>query len=133
MLKIPYMTPVDLSPKMLEDIYSGKEISTVAPTSAGEAIVGVAPVFSYAVPTEVIGRVSVSYSVPQGFVDKLRSIANASEQYGQIKLLKNPIKFNYIVTLSIVTLVDHLSGDMVWSVARQEHHESHSGSRISDQ
>jgi two-component system, NtrC family, nitrogen regulation sensor histidine kinase NtrY len=99
------LTPVALSPKMLEDIYSGKEISTVAPTPAGEAIVGVAPVFSYAVPTEVIGRISVSYSVPQGFVDKLRGIANASEQYGQIKLLKNPIKFNYVVTLSIVTLV----------------------------
>ncbi len=98
-------TPTGLSPKMLEDIYSGNEISTVVPTSAGEAIVGVAPVFSYAVPTEVIGRVSVSYSVPQQFVNKLRSIADASEQYGQIKLLKNPIKFNYIVTLSIVTLV----------------------------
>ncbi len=103
--KTPSLTPIALSPKMLEDIYSGKEISTVTPTTAGEAIVGVAPVFSYAVPTEVIGRVSVSYSVPQGFVDKLRSIADASEQYGQIKLLKNPIKFNYVVTLSIVTLV----------------------------
>jgi two-component system, NtrC family, nitrogen regulation sensor histidine kinase NtrY len=97
--------PLDLSPKMLEDIYSGKEISTIVPTRVGEAIVGVAPVFSFAVPTEVIGRVSVSNSIPQGFVDKLRSIANASEQYRQIKLLKNPIKFNYIVTLSIVTLV----------------------------
>ncbi|NLA40470.1 MAG: HAMP domain-containing protein [Smithella sp.] len=95
---------VQLSPKMLEDIYSGKEVSTVAATEEGEAIVGVAPVFSYAVATEVIGRVSVSNSVPQGLVDKLRSIADASEQYGQIKLLKNPIKFNYIVTLSIVTL-----------------------------
>jgi two-component system nitrogen regulation sensor histidine kinase NtrY len=101
----PSLPSVDLSPKMLEDIYSGKEISTIVPTSSGESIVGIVPVFSYAVPTEVIGRVSVSYSVPQGFVDKLRSIANASEQYGQIKLLKNPIKFNYIVTLSIVTLV----------------------------
>ena len=101
----PSSTSVYLSPKMLEDIYSGKEIATVAPTPTGEAIVGVAPVFSYAVPTEVIGRISVTYSVPQGFVDKLRSIANASEQYGQIKLLKNPIKFNYVVTLSIVTLV----------------------------
>ena len=97
-------TAIQLSPKMLEDIYSGKEISTVAATQGGEAIVGVAPVFSYAVATEVIGRVCVSNSVPQGLVDKLRSIANASEQYGQIKLLKNPIKFNYIVTLSIVTL-----------------------------
>ncbi|MEE9912381.1 MAG: HAMP domain-containing protein [Deltaproteobacteria bacterium] len=101
----PASTPIDLSPKMLEDIYSGKEISTVVPASGGEAIVGVAPVFSYAVSTEVIGRVSVSYSVPQGFVDKLRSIADASEMYGQIKLLKNPIKFNYVVTLSIVTLM----------------------------
>ena len=63
------------------------------------------PVFSYAVPTEVIGRVSVSYSIPKGFVDKLRSIADSSEQYGQIKLLKNPIKLNYLITLSIVTLL----------------------------
>ncbi len=101
----PALTPVNLSPKMLEDIYSGKEISVVTPIQAGEAIVGVVPVFSYAVSTEVIGRVSVIYSVPQGFVDKLRSIADASEQYGQIKLLRNPIKFNYMVTLSIVTLV----------------------------
>ena len=38
-------------------------------------------------------------------MDKLRSIADASEQYGQIKLLKNPIKSNYMITLSIVTLV----------------------------
>ncbi|MDD2275315.1 MAG: ATP-binding protein [Smithellaceae bacterium] len=97
-------TAITLSPKMLEDIYSGKEISMVTAARGGEAVVGVAPVFSYAVATEVIGRVYVSNSVPQGLVDKLRSIANASEQYGQIKLLKNPIKFNYVVTLSIVTL-----------------------------
>ncbi len=101
----PSLTSVELSPKMLEDVYLGKEVSTVVPTSTGEAIVGVAPVFSYAVPTEVIGRVSISYGVPQGFVDKLRSIADASEQYGQIKYLKNPIKFNYIFIMSIVTLV----------------------------
>ena len=101
----PELIPVKLEPKMLEDLYSGKEIAVVVPTNVGEAIVGVAPVFSYAVPTEVIGRVAVSYSIPKGFVDKLRSIADAYEQYGQIKILKNPIKFNYIVTLSIVTLV----------------------------
>jgi two-component system, NtrC family, nitrogen regulation sensor histidine kinase NtrY len=101
----PELTGAKLEPKMLEDLYSGKEISTVQPTRVGEAIIGVVPVFSSAVPNEVIGRVAVSYSIPSGFVDKLRSIANSSEQYGQIKLLKNPIKFNYIVTLSIVTLV----------------------------
>ncbi len=101
----PELRPIILNPKMLEDIYLGKEISTVQPTKAGDAVIGVAPVFSYAVPTEVIGRISISYSIPKGFVDKLRIIGDAYEQYGQIRLLKNPIKFNYIVTLSIVTLV----------------------------
>ncbi|OPY87737.1 MAG: Sensor protein kinase WalK [Smithella sp. PtaU1.Bin162] len=101
----PELISITLSPKMLEDIYLGKEVSTIQPTDKGDEVVGVAPVFSYAVPTEVIGRISVSYSIPKGFVDKLRIIGNASEQYGQIKLLQNPVKFNYIVTLSIVTLV----------------------------
>jgi len=101
----PELISIALSPKMLEDIYLGKEVSTIQPTDKGDEVVGVAPVFSYAVPTEVIGRISVSYSIPKGFVDKLRIIGNASEQYGQIKLLQNPVKFNYIVTLSIVTLV----------------------------
>ena len=101
----PALTSVELSAKMKEDIYSGKEVSTIAPVASGEVIVGVAPVFSYAVPTEVIGRVSVSYGVPQGFVDKLRVIADASEQYGQIKFMKNPIKMSYVMIMSIVTLV----------------------------
>jgi two-component system nitrogen regulation sensor histidine kinase NtrY len=101
----PDLTPLMLTPKMLEDIYSGKEVSAVEATKYGEMIVGIAPVFSQAIPSEVIGRVSVSYSVPKGFVDKLRSIADASQKYGQINILKNPLKIQYIITMSIVTLV----------------------------
>jgi len=101
----PELLPITLTPKMLEDIYLGKEASTIHPTGAGDAVVGIVPVFSYSVPTEVIGRVSVSYNIPKGFVDKLKIIGAASEQYGQIKLMKNPIKFNYVVTLSIITLL----------------------------
>ena len=96
---------VELSPKMKEDIYSGKEVSIISPAASGEVIVGVVPVFSYAVASEVIGRVSVSYAVPQEFVDKLRIVADASEQYGQIKFMKNPIKMSYVMIMSIVTLV----------------------------
>lgn len=101
----PELKPVTLNSKMLEDVYLGKEISTVQTTNGGDAVIGVVPVFSYAVPNEVLGRVSITYIIPKGFVDKLKTIGEASEQYGQIKLMKNPIKFNYIVTLSIVTLV----------------------------
>ncbi|MBN1364032.1 MAG: PAS domain S-box protein [Syntrophaceae bacterium] len=101
----PNIPSVDLAAKMIENIYSGKEESVTHPTENGDVVVGVVPVFSYAVPSEVIGRVSVSYFIPKGFVDKLRSIADASEQYRKIELLKNPIKSNYIVALSIATLV----------------------------
>jgi len=101
----PELVPVTLDPKMIEDIYSGKEKSTVQTANIGDAVVGIVPIFSNTVPSEVIGRVSVSYLIPKGFVDKLRSIADASEQYGKIKFLKNPIKSNYLITLSIVTLV----------------------------
>lgn len=101
----PNLYSLDLTPQMIEDIYSGREQSFIHPAERGDVIVGAAPVFSYAVPTEVIGRVLVSYMIPKGFVEKLRNIAEASEQYGKIELLKNPIKTNYAVTLSIVTLV----------------------------
>lgn len=101
----PELGQVNLDPKMIEDIYSGKEKSTVQTANVGDVVVGIVPVFSNTVPSEVIGRVSVSYIIPKGFVDKLRSIADASEQYGKIKFLKNPIKSNYLITLSIVTLV----------------------------
>lgn len=101
----PDIAPVDPTAKMMENIYLGKEESIIHPTENGDVIVGIVPVFSSAVPSEVIGRVSVSYRIPKGFVDKLRSVADASEQYRKIELLKNPIKSNYIITLSIVTLV----------------------------
>jgi two-component system nitrogen regulation sensor histidine kinase NtrY len=101
----PELIPVTLAPEMIEDIYTGKEKSTIQATNIGDAVVGIVPVFSFAVPSEVIGRISVTYVVPKGFVEKLRSIADASGQYGRIKLLKNPIKSNYMITLSMVTLV----------------------------
>lgn len=101
----PDLVPVELTAKMMEDIYTGTEESIVEPTDQGDIVVGIAPVFSHAVPSEVIGRVSVSYLVPKGFVEKLKAIAGASEQYQRIVLLKQPIKLNYTVTLSIVTLV----------------------------
>jgi len=104
-LEHPDLIPIDLSAKMIEDIYSGKEQSNVQPTEKGDMVTGIVPIFSPAIPSEVIGRVSMSYLIPKSFVDKLNSIADASQQYRRIELLKNPIKLNYIVTLSIVTLV----------------------------
>jgi two-component system nitrogen regulation sensor histidine kinase NtrY len=97
--------PMSLTPKMLEDVFTGQEISTVRSSEAGDLISGAAPIYSYLSPAEVIGVVTVSYYIPKSMVDKLSIISRTSEHYRQFTLLKNPIKFTYIITLFIVALL----------------------------
>lgn len=101
----PDISPVPLSPKMLEDVFNGQEISAVHQLPTGDLISGLAPVHSYFSPGEVIGVVIVSYYIPKSLVDKMGVISKTSEQYKQLSLLKNPIKFSYMITLFIVTLL----------------------------
>lgn len=101
----PNIISVSLTPKMLEDVFTGQEISTVHSSETGDLISGSAPIYSSLSPAEVIGIVTVSYYMPKGMVDKLGIISKTSEHYRQFTLLKNPIKFSYIITLSIVALL----------------------------
>jgi two-component system, NtrC family, nitrogen regulation sensor histidine kinase NtrY len=63
------------------------------------------PIYSHVSPYEVIGYVFVGSLIPREIVDKMTVVSNTSEAYNQLHLFKNPIKLNYIVTLSIVTLL----------------------------
>jgi two-component system nitrogen regulation sensor histidine kinase NtrY len=101
----PNLVPLPLSPKVREDLYMGKEVSLVQPQGSGELIRGIAPIYSYVSPQEVIGVMVVNYYIPKALVEKLATISKTSEQYRQLNLLKNPIKFSYIITLFIVTLL----------------------------
>jgi len=101
----PDIPPLQLTPKILEDVFMGKAISTVQSIGSGDLISGLAPVFSNFQPREVIGVVIVSYHMQKTLVDKMAIIAKTNEEYKQLTLLKNPIKFSYIITLSIVTLL----------------------------
>jgi two-component system nitrogen regulation sensor histidine kinase NtrY len=101
----PNIEPQPLSPKMLEDVFTGQEVSVVQSSEVGDLIRGVAPIYSYISPGEVIGVVAVNYYIPQELVKKMGIISKTSEQYGQITLLKNPIKFTYIIILFIVTFL----------------------------
>lgn len=101
----PDISSGQLSPKMLEDVFSGQEVSVVNPVNTGDVIRGLAPIYSFFNPHEVIGLVVVSYYIPQAMVDKMGIISKTSEQYGQLFLLKNPIKFSYMITLFVVTLL----------------------------
>jgi two-component system nitrogen regulation sensor histidine kinase NtrY len=101
----PQMLPKPLSAKGREDVYAGRELTTIEQAGNGDLIRGVAPVFSLASPKEVIGFVMASYYFPVGLVDKINVISKTSEEYRQLTLLKTPIKFGYIITLFIVMLL----------------------------
>ena len=101
----PGQEPILLSPKLREEVFAGREVSREQAAAGGDMISGVVPVFAALGPHEVIGIVVVSRFIPGTIVEKIKAISRSSEQYRQLTLLKNPIKFSYIVTLFIVTLL----------------------------
>lgn len=101
----PQMVPKPLSPESLEDLYTGKEVTTIEQVGHGDLIRGAVPVYSVAYPKSVIGFVMASYYFPVGLVDKIAVISKTSEEYRQLRLLKTPIKVGYIITLFIVMLL----------------------------
>lgn len=101
----PDVGPMELSPKIVEDVFGGKEVSTVQSTPAGDLIYGLAPVFSDLSPEEVVGFVAIGFYMPRALVEKMTTIAKTSDEYRQLALLKNPIKYSYMITLFIVTLL----------------------------
>ncbi|TFG93810.1 MAG: HAMP domain-containing protein [Syntrophobacterales bacterium] len=97
--------PPRFSPRVLEDVFMGKDLSTVSSVGGGDVISGIAPLYSNFSPKEVIGIISVSYYIDKELIDKMSIISRTSEEYKQLKLLKNPIKISYTITLFIVTLL----------------------------
>ena len=101
----PQMVSKPLSPKSLEDLFVGREVTTMEQVGKGDLIQGAVPIYSLANPKLVIGFVMASYYFPVGLVDKIAVISKTSEEYRQLSLLKTPIKFGYIITLFIVMLL----------------------------
>ncbi len=101
----PDVMPKDLNPETLEEVFSGKEISTTQSLSHGDLICGLSPILSSINPKEVIGTVAVYYLIPKNLIDKIGVISRTAEEYKQFRLLKNPIKLSYILTLFIITLL----------------------------
>ncbi len=53
----------------------------------------------------VVGAVVVDYFVPQSVANRSAEIARSFQEYRQLKILKQPIISNYVVTLVLVTLL----------------------------
>ena len=101
----PDFMPKKLNPETLEDVFSGKEITTTQSLGHGDLVCGLTPIYSMLSPQEVIGTIAVYYYIPKSLIDKISVISKTAEEYKQFGLLKNPIKLSYILTLFIITLL----------------------------
>lgn len=96
---------IDLHSELVRDSLAGKEITKIQSIGSGELIRGIVPIHSPTPGSPVEGLVVVSYYLPESLVRKMVGISNAYADYKRLKLTQTPIKTNYIIFLSIVTLL----------------------------
>ncbi len=93
---------VDILRKTVE---KGNETSFIEPSTHGDLVTGIVPIFSRTESKAVVGLVFASKFVPGVFVNRLKAISRGLQEYRQLKMLKRPIKISHMMTLSIVTLL----------------------------
>ncbi len=103
---------IDLSPFKPPDeallnraLEEGAEFQDRQFSAHGHLVTGIMPVFSRTESKAVVGLVTLSSFIPGAFVNRLEAISRGLEEYKQFKVLKKPVKFSHLITLSIVTLL----------------------------
>jgi two-component system nitrogen regulation sensor histidine kinase NtrY len=84
---------------------SGKELTRINSIGKADLIRGIVPVYSNWNPKDVVGVVVVNYYVPYSLVSKMKEISASYYEFRQLRILKNPIKTWYILTLFLITVV----------------------------
>lgn len=84
---------------------SGKELTRISQAGKADLIRGIVPVYSTYNQKDVVGVVVVNYYVPYSLVNKMKEITQSYHEFRQLKILKNPIRAGYIITLFLITVV----------------------------
>jgi len=103
--QVPDASFISAESSLVQQALDGREIIRIQPAGESDIIRGVVPVFSSWSRKDVVGVIVVNYYVPRSLVSKMDSIARAFQDYKQLKLYKNPIKYLYVLLLSVVTLL----------------------------
>lgn len=94
---------------LVERVLNGESMRHIRPIGDAEVVYGGAPI---TVKGQVVGAVITAYFVPRSVARQSAQVADAFREYRHLKILKQPIKSNYIITMSLVTLVAVFSA--VW-------------------
>jgi two-component system nitrogen regulation sensor histidine kinase NtrY len=84
---------------------AGNELTRINPAGKADLIRGIVPVYSTWNQKDVVGVVVVNYYVPYSLVNKMKEITESYHEFRQLKILKNPIRAGYIITLFLITVV----------------------------
>lgn len=93
----------------VEQVLKGEHVRRVRPLGAAEIVYGGAPILAK---DQVVGALISAYYVPASVARQSAQVADAFREYRHLRILKQPIKSNYIITMSLVTLVAVFSA--VW-------------------
>ena len=110
-VKDPVLAPSVATAVNMEQVrmaLRGRELSTRREISNGDLIQGMVPIVSpgeQGAEPRVVGAAVVAIHVPERLEAQVRGIAQAFQEYKQLKLLKQPIKGIYILLFLLMTLV----------------------------
>ena len=95
--------------ELLDQVFQNEAVRQAQYVGQTEIVRGGAPIV---VGDAVIGAVIVEYTVPPHVAWQGTQVTNAFREYRQLRILKQPIKNNYLITMFLVTLVAVFSA--VW-------------------
>jgi two-component system nitrogen regulation sensor histidine kinase NtrY len=84
---------------------AGEELTRVNQAGKADLIRGIVPIRSTWNESDVVGVVVVNYYVPYSLVNKMKEITSSYHEFRQLKILKNPIRTGYILTLFLIAMV----------------------------
>jgi two-component system, NtrC family, nitrogen regulation sensor histidine kinase NtrY len=108
---------IDISPKTPTGIGASPDSPIISQTLKGQALTrtdrlgsadvvrGSAPIYVSSETDTVLGAVLVDYYLPQSLATRATNISRVSEDYFQLRILREPIMNSYLLTLVLIGLV----------------------------
>jgi two-component system nitrogen regulation sensor histidine kinase NtrY len=103
--KTPTGIGVGPASALLADTLKGIALSRTDRIGESDVIRGSAPIFASSESDQVIGAVVVDYYLPRSLTNRATDVSRVSEDYFQLKILRQPIINSYIIALVLIGLV----------------------------
>jgi two-component system nitrogen regulation sensor histidine kinase NtrY len=100
--EVPSQVTLGRTSSLLTAALEGRSETRIQSIGDGDVIRAAVPISG---PDGVAGVVVVDYFVPQSVANRSAEIARSFQEYRQLKIMKQPITSNYVVTLILVTLL----------------------------